>query len=190
MGLEDLLRQYQEDILGKWFSEVLDTYPEETAKFVRREKNPFANPVGSGIREGLLGIYEQFVQGMDHKAISPFLDRIVRVRAIQDFTPAGSVAFVYGLKRLIRSALEKEIRNGSVTPEDLFNLDARVDELALLSFDVYTACREKLYELRIEEVKRKSYRLLQRANLLGEFSGAEEELDTKEPVTTKSKTRY
>jgi hypothetical protein len=175
MSVKDLLVQHQEKIIDKWFTEVLNTYPEETAKFIRREKNPFANPVGAGLRAGLLGIFEQFVHGIDEKAASGFLDGIVRVRAIQEFSPARAVGFLYGLKRLVRSELEKEMRDGAAPVEEFFDFDARVDELALLAFNVYTSCRERLFEVKVEEIKAKSYRLLQRANLLEEFSGSEEE---------------
>jgi hypothetical protein len=47
--------------------------------------------------------------------------------------------------------------------------DSKVDHLALLAMDVYSQCREKLYEVRVGEVKNRSFRLLQRANLLVEI---------------------
>jgi hypothetical protein len=175
MSLKDLLEKNKKQILEKWFHLMINTYPAETAKFLKREKNPFANPVGRSIHEGISGIYDQVVGGIDHDALSPFLDRIIRVRAVQDLSPAQAVAFVFDLRSLVREEFENEIRENEVTSEELSLFDSTVDALALLSFNVYTECREKLFEIRVEEIKNRTFRLLQRSNLLEEIKGSEEE---------------
>jgi hypothetical protein len=40
--------------------------------------------------------------------------------------------------------------------------------MALLSFDVYMKCKERIYEIKADEVKRMTFRLIQRANLICE----------------------
>ena len=37
--------------------------------------------------------------------------------------------------------------------------------MALLAFDQFMACREKLYDLKANELRRQTYRLLQRAKI-------------------------
>lgn len=136
---------------------------------LKREKDQFANPVGHSIRSGIEGIFDQFLRGIDPEQMSPFLDRIIRIRAVQDFSPAQAVVFIFHLKKVLR-----ELR-GSAPPEERLDLteilrfESKVDELALLAFDVYSSCRERLYEVRVEEVKSRSHRLLQRAGLLEEI---------------------
>lgn len=175
MSLENVLDQKREEFLIKWFQLMVDAYPAETAKFLKREKNPFANPVGRSIHEGISGILDLLVRGVEHGKASEFLDRIIRVRAVQDFSPAQALAFVFDLRGLLRDVLVKEIDEGGITADELALFDAKVDELALISFNVYTACREQLYEIKVEEIKNRSFRLLQKAGLLEEISETREE---------------
>ena len=46
MRLNNLLSQKKAAITKKWFALVIETYPSDTAKFLKSQKNPFANPVG------------------------------------------------------------------------------------------------------------------------------------------------
>jgi len=99
----------------------------------------------------------------------PFLDEIIRVRAVQDFTPAQAVAFIYLLKQACRDVLWKEVsENGRFT--ELFELESRIDVLGLISLDIYCKCREKLFQLRIDQINTQYSRLLKRAGLVCDFS--------------------
>lgn len=160
-------------VLRNWFEHLLGTYPPETARFMRREPNQFANPVGHTLHQGMEGILEGFLQGMDAGEISSSLDKVIRIRAVQSFTPSQAIAFVLDLKRVIRESLSDDIRENLVSQAALEALYSRVDEIALLAFDIYMKCRETLYENRVKEVKNRSFRLLQRANLVAELSDTE-----------------
>ena len=48
-------------------------------------------------------------------------------------------------------------------------MESRIDDLALLAFDIYMKCREKLYDIRANEAKNQVSRLLQRAGMLSEI---------------------
>jgi len=165
MGLKDLLLEKRGTILERWFDVILETYPADTADFLKRQKNPFTNPVGRTIFEGIEGIFENLLDGMAHKAVTPFLDNIIRVRAVQDFTPSEATTFIFLLKRIIREELRIDPLENHIT-EELFELDSKIDNLALLSFDIYMKCRERLYENRVMELQNRTFRLLQRANLI------------------------
>jgi hypothetical protein len=52
--------------------------------------------------------------------------------------------------------------------EELAIFDSAVDDLALFAFDIYMKCREKIYDLKAQEVKNATFRLLQQAKLMGE----------------------
>lgn len=176
MDLEKFLTQKKASILKKWFDSIIDTYPAETAKILKREKNQFANPVGHTIYHGMEALYQELIQGINPETISPFLDKIVRIRAIQDFAPSRAIAFVFTLKTVVRSEMEEvEAPEERLSADDLLSFDARIDHLALLAFDVYMQCREQLYELRVNEVKNRTHRLLQRANLIAEIPDVEPE---------------
>lgn len=176
MKLENLLLQKQSSILERWLDLILESYPAETSRFLKGERNRFDNPVAYEFREGAKGIYNALLQGMERDGISSLLDRIISVRSIQDFLPSRAIAFIFLLKTAIRKGLEREIREKGIS-EELLELESRIDGLALLSFDVYMKRREKLYEIRVNEVKNRVSGLLRMSGLMSEL---EEEPDIKE----------
>ncbi|NOZ25869.1 MAG: hypothetical protein GXO94_07280 [Nitrospirae bacterium] len=168
MELKDLLREKRSLILKKWFDLILETYPSETSSFLKKHKNQFSNPVGHTISEGIEGLFEGLLEESGTDKISPFLDNIIRVRAIQEFTPSEAIGFIFLLKKVIREALQREIREHQLHDE-LLSFDSRIDDLVRTSFDIYMKCREQIYEIRANEVKKMTFRLLQRANLVKEI---------------------
>lgn len=164
-SLEKLLQQKKSAIAARWFDFVLETYPADTAKFFRGQKDRFANPVGHAISQGIESLFNELLQGVDPEKVTPFLDNVIRIRAIQEFSPSQAVAFVFALKGVVREVLGRDIRAGQLT-EELSVFDSRVDELAMLSFDIYMECRERLFKVRLNEFKNATSKLLQKANLI------------------------
>ena len=60
------------------------------------------------------------------------------------------------LKKAIREKLKEELQEARVV-EELLEFESRIDEMALLAFDVYMQCREKIYQIRTREQRRRSY---------------------------------
>jgi hypothetical protein len=154
MQLATLLSQKKAAILGQWLSMIYESYPPETAIFLRQEKNRFDNPAGYRISEGLEGLYGVLTQEMERDQIMTCLDEIIRIRALQNFTPSQALAFIFLLKNVIRRELAAEIQTENLAAE-LLDLESRIDGLALLGFDVYTKRREKIYEIKADEAKRR-----------------------------------
>lgn len=166
MNLKSLLLEKKSVILAKWFDRIVETYPTDTSNFLKRQKNTFANPVGAAITQGIEGIFDELLeQRQNDDRIAQFLDDIIRIRAVQNFTPSEALSFIFSLKKAIRKELKQEIRENDCSDE-LDALEVSIDNLALSSFDIYVKCREKIYEIKAEEVKRMTFRLLQRANLV------------------------
>ena len=83
----------------------------------------------------------------------------MRIRAVQDVSASQALAFPFLLKRIIRAEFAADVRRYS---GELEVLEARIDELALLAFDLFAKCREQLYELKFNEIKRRSF-IMERA---------------------------
>lgn len=169
MSLYSLLSQHRNTIIKQWVNSVVETYAPETSRLLKKESNQFANPVGHTILHGIQAVYDEFVNGIDGEKLASHLDRIIRIRAIQDFSPAQSISFVFFLKQIVRDELQQDIRENRISSSELGAFDARVDELALLAFNIYAQCRETLFEVRLNEFKNRTNRLLQKANLLAEI---------------------
>ncbi len=183
VSLKDLLSEKKPDILNIWFDEIIDTYPADTSLFLKKQKNRFHNPVGHAILHGTGEIFDKLLEGYASgrgtgaEEIAPFLDNIIRVRAVQDFTASRAVGFVFALKKAVRSALESSVRESGDIRAGLEKFDSMVDGLALAAFDIYMQCREKIYALRAEEIEKRTFRLLQQANLICEVDEEKKDLD-------------
>ena len=165
MNLKNLLLKKKKPILERWFDLIVETYPPETIQFLKSQKDRFANPVGSTIYQGIEDIFDQFVQESEPEQICTFLDNVIRIRAVQDFNASQALVFIFQLKKVIREELKDEIHKKNLSHE-LLVLESAIDNLALLSFDIYMKCREQVYELKANEVKRMTYSLLKKANLI------------------------
>lgn len=165
--LKESLSKKRSAILKRWLDLILATYPPETANFLKKQDDPFTNPVGQTILQGIDGIFNDILNGAGSENAAAFLEKVIKIRAVQDFTASQAIAFVFLLKKAVREELKDEIDRDRLH-EDLSLLNDRVDELALIAFDMYMKSREKIYELKSNEIKNMTFRLLQRANLISE----------------------
>ena len=152
------LQEKKDAIVRRWFDEALASYSDDSAAAFTRQKDPFANPIGHGLRVATRAIFERLVagseaEGFDTAKIDEHLHEAIKVRAVQQFSASEAVGFVFSLKDAVREELGPAATDGRYLSE-LAEFDARVDRVALAAFDVFVECRERLSELRINEVKR------------------------------------
>ena len=149
MNLETLLAPKKKAITQKWIAQVLDSYG--SPEFFKRQKDRFANPIGATVSEGLQDLYGILLAERDLRDAAGPLENIIKIRAVQDFTPSQAVSFVYLLKSIVREELARE-KNREDIQAGLSALEARIDKVALMAFDFYMDCRERLHKIRVNEV--------------------------------------
>ncbi len=154
MKLVDLLSQKQSAIVDKWLKWLLESYPGQSAIFLKKEKDRFDNPVGHHLSEGLARIFGVLIREADREELLAALDEVIRIRALQNFSPSKALAFIFLLKNVIREELAPELKEGQFLAE-LQEVDSLIDGMALLGFDAYTQRREKLCEIRVTEIKQR-----------------------------------
>ena len=104
---------------------------------------------------------DALIAGSGREAMMEALDPVIRIRAVQAFTPSKATAFVFSLKQIVRDCLSGE--SGDMVP-----LDRRIDEMAMAAFDLFMGCREKIYELKATESRNQFFGSLKRAGLIAE----------------------
>ena len=157
--LDRKIEEYQDEVLGRWIEVAIDDYPEETGKFLRSQSDRFANPVGASLREGLSELLDGVFRGVEPDELTSALDRVIRVRAVQEFSPSAAVRFVFDLKNLLREVMKGA---GSDAADLLDVLDDRIERLGLHAFDVYMGCREQMWSIRMQEIRNQSLGILER----------------------------
>ena len=165
--LKDLLEQKKGAIVKNWFNVVVNTYKGDTVQFLKKQKDPFANPVGNTTFRGLEVLFDELIKEMDREIITSSLDPIIRIRAVQDFSPSQATGFIIALKKVIRESLKKELLENQ-TANELLHFESKIDKLSLIAFNIYMECREKIYQIKANEEKSKVYKAFARAGLITE----------------------
>ena len=144
--------QKKDVILRNWIQSIFDTYPVETSSFLSEQKNQFSNPVGHIISDAAKNIFESILNGNQDLEIKIFLNDIIKVRAVQNFLPSEAAGFILSLKNIIRGELGQEIRDKNLF-DDFWKIETEIDKVALIAFDLFMEAREKIFQLRIHEIK-------------------------------------
>ena len=150
MKLPEILQDKKNKILSVWIDKTLDSYI--SPGFFKKSRDTIANPVGSNIRDGLTTVFELLVQGEALEKIVPSLEKIIRIRAVQEFTPSQAVAPFLELKWVIRQILSEDAKTRALM-QDMDSIDCEIERIALAAFDIYVNCREDIYKVRMKEVK-------------------------------------
>ncbi|MGE5839516.1 MAG: RsbRD N-terminal domain-containing protein, partial [Deltaproteobacteria bacterium] len=101
MRLKDLLKQKAPHIRKRWLDLIIDTYPADSRRFLREQKDRFANPVGTAMSRAVEALYHELLHGMDGEKLNASLDEVVRIRAVQEFSPSRAMTFVFLLKKVL-----------------------------------------------------------------------------------------
>jgi len=169
MPLRELLSQKKSSILNRWFDLLGGTRPSGLGS-PSNSKDEFSNPEGTTVSREINALFDELLQDrMNSEKTCASLGNILRIKAVQDLSPGTAVGFIFYLKEAIVEELADEIEK-----HDLFRqwleYESRVDRLASLAFEIYTQCREKVYQLRVNEVKADrdmAFRILDRVETAG-----------------------
>lgn len=151
MELSKLLEKQRPAILKKWLGEIFDTYPADTSRFLRIESDIFANPVGHTITSNAGHILDGLIQGVDTPSLSVYIERIIRVRAVQDFTPLQAVSFIKCLKTVIINGLETEINKYNLW-DGWGEFEKRIDVLTERAYELHAEMKQRIDTIRSREI--------------------------------------
>ena len=154
MDLAEGFRNHGDKIVAKWTEYTLSTYI--SSGFFTRERDKFSNPVGGNIREALGKLFLLLTKGADPKEFTGPLEQIISIRAVQDFTPAQAVAPLNAVKHITREVFGADKARKHLLAE-LYDFEFAVDLAMLAAFDMYMQYRERLYQVRINEIRSGSH---------------------------------
>src|ERR1700733_2597987 len=117
-----------EAVAAHWLALTIDSYPAAVRSSLISGTDPFRNPVGYTLKENLSTLANEVLGAMDKRAIDPAIDALVRLRAVQDFSPSDALRFISELRKAITEV------DGSMLP----GLEKRIDGLARQAAEKYT----------------------------------------------------
>jgi RsbRD-like negative regulator of sigma factor len=178
MDPEKHLEDKQQKLVEEWVDAVIGSYPKDSAQFFKNTKDPFANPVGNTVKRSIGLLCNQVIRKkMDMEAVAEGMDPIIRLRAVQEFTAADALSFIFKIKQLVRNELEELPADKQIKAYER-DIEGNVDQLILVAFDIYTDCRKKIYLMRINQAKESVKKLLIKKELICEIPDATPELQS------------
>jgi hypothetical protein len=166
-SLAALLAKDKTSILHRWAGLVFDTYPADTANVLKAGGDRFANPVAYAVTSNLEMVLDGLIAGKEVEALFPCLEEILKIRAVQDFTPDGATSFMAFLKQ----SIEFEVKPGR-KPEgydaDRTELEGKINQLCNACANIYGECRRRINSIKSDEKRRTA---LNMARLMGTAEG-------------------
>ena len=151
MKLIKFLKNNRDTIVERWFDMIIDTYPDQSTKYLSKKDNAFANPIGS-------------ITAVEIEQIFDFLiEPIVRMRAVQDFTPSRAAEFVLFLKKILIDLLKENKLQKELSIE-LLKFESKIDDLMLKVFDLYVTAKTILIEMKAGQENRTWGKMVERLN--------------------------
>jgi hypothetical protein len=144
------LKRHKSAILAGWLDRITDDYHPDTASFLRRRNNRFANPVGHAFAEGTEVLFQALVECRDAQSVAAPLEYMVKIKAVQESSPDRGVEFISRLKDVVRLEMADVIREEALEAE-MLEFEARVDRLARMASGMFLRCRQKIEELKENE---------------------------------------
>jgi hypothetical protein len=172
----DLLESRGEIIRAEWFRAALAPFPESATRFFSSEEDEFRNPVGRTLAGCNRVLLDWLFSKAGDDTMRAALREIARILSIQEFPPSKVLAFIFAIKDIVKREVES-VSEPSDFSGEVALFETRTDRLALFAFDEYLECREKIYEIRTNEVKARTFKLLERAQRLQEAQGGSGDAD-------------
>ena len=170
MNITELCSNQREVLVDRWVNRFFSSYPLDSKGFMRTSRDRFANPVGETTRISAAILFDA-VAGMDTDpaAVKQALHDLIWIRAIQDMPPSKAVGALYLLKDILRSELLPSCLKMESSREDTLkkylDMESRLDTLGLMALDMYSEARERVFRIRVEEVKRSQSQVIRLAKL-------------------------
>lgn len=164
MELVDWISDSKKEIIREWIRYTMEAYPAESLAVLNRNKDQFANPLPHVISKNIELLFEELLKEVKTERIKPILTEIVRIKAVQDFTPSQSLGFIFDLKKILKKICEGYSGGEEKALKGLESFDRKIDMLARTAFDIYVDCREKLFEIKVNEIRNQTHMLIRRVS--------------------------
>ena len=165
--LGEIVARHRETVLECWRADVVSCYAPETVRFLRSERDAFANPVGAAVLRTTAGVLDALIAGDEPADVADLVEAVVRIRAVQDMAASQAVEFTLQLRSAVEGTLAEA--GEPLDRSQATVLNSWVDRLSLVAFDRYTHCRQQVFEIRIQQIRG---RALQRMERLQEWENS------------------
>ncbi len=153
MSLNNQLLQKKDAILHKWLRMIYAPFGPGVSLPRAEDGDRFTDPVGYTISRNAASILNSLIQGDDPEISRVYLERIIKIRAVQELTRAQATSFMSDLKTLITNQVTDETMKLEPA-EELSELNKRIDRLGHIADELYIEKKRQIRELAIKHTKK------------------------------------
>lgn len=156
------------NILDEWYKCMVSSlYNNDETNYIMNEKDSFINPSGSILKDALTDIFGYLFEEEEKELdkINVSLEKFTKLLALK----GNDAEKVLGPLFLLKSKIVANIESFYLSDKgynEISKILSCFDRVILKIFDFYLKAREKVYEIRVNEVKRLTFSLLRANNLI------------------------
>lgn len=173
MSFTEFAKKNKDTLLQKWVDVFYSAYPLGSSGFVRTSKDKFTNPIGIITQSSLNVLYDAVIgEDIEPESVKNALAKLIELRAVQEMSPSRAVGPLVQMKHIFKqevyqACLEESKDSKSLQQlfDDYFIVEARIESLLFMAFDLYSGDREKIFNLRVEEIHRSQSQLVRWAKV-------------------------
>ncbi|MDR1184824.1 MAG: RsbRD N-terminal domain-containing protein [Coriobacteriales bacterium] len=151
-SIYSVLDEKRTHILSAWQSVVASRYG-SNAPVGQAAVKRFSYPIEHVLNKGMSELLDWLIDGNESTDVQPYLEDICKLRAVQDYSPANALSFIFDLKDVTWTTL-KASDSLSTQVMELRDVEHRIDSLMLMAFDEYSKHRARIAQIRIDEMRR------------------------------------
>jgi len=156
------IRDHRETVLFQWKKESMEMFPEQSRNVMQVKTDPFSNPIPHALGKGIEMLVGDLCEDEENN-LEKGLANLGRLLGVQDMPPSQSLSFFFKLRPLVYKLASRK-RSKSIFPDDeLHELQLWVEQKMLRLFDQFMIHREKIYQMKGDEIKQRNYMLLRKS---------------------------
>lgn len=170
MNITELCSSRKQALVERWVNSFFASYPLDSKGFLRTRRDRFANPVGETTRMAAELLFDAAAGAdADPNTVRQALHDLLWIRAVQDMPPSKAVGALYLLKDELRRdvlpAWLDAVSERKQALSEYLAVESRIDTLGLMALDMYSDARERVFRIRVEEIKHSQSQLIRLAGL-------------------------
>lgn len=149
--IQQILETYEADLLTEWTQELSATNLRRgliREAELQNECREFLHLLRTAVQQGNL----ISIQGSEWRDVREMLTNVSRSRSQQGFTPTETATFVFSFKQPLFNRLQQQLQDPLELSKEIWQATTLLDQLGLLTVEVYQKAREEVIRRQQEEL--------------------------------------
>lgn len=147
----EILETYEADLLAEWNQELVTANARRgliKEAELQEECREFLSLLRIAVQQGNL----TNIQAAEWRDVRDMLTSVSKSRSQRGFTPTETATFIFSLKQPLFNRMRQQLKDPVELGEEVWRATALLDQLGLLSMEIYQKAREEVISRQQEEL--------------------------------------